>query len=565
MRRRRLYRGVAAAAFVILALSAAVVVGQRYRDDRPAFRQLTFRHGSLRGARLAPDGRTVVYTARWIGTPPQVYVIRPESRQSGSIGLADAGVFSVSSKGDLAVALGCRLNWGECIGTLAHVPITGGTPRELVRDVHAADWSPDGQNMALVAFAGGRYRLEYPVGKVLYEPAGWITAARISPRGDRVAFLDHPVLGDIGGSVALLDSAGQKTTLSANWKSLQGLAWSSTGDEIWFTGSRAGKGGSSALHAVSLAGRERTVFSSPGTLKLNDISTAGDVLLTRGTTRGGIIAAGGEGAKDRELSWFDYSTVGDLSADGKTLLFYEWGEGVGATPTIFIRKTDGSDPVRLGEGRPLALSPDGHWALAVQGTVPSRMVLLPTRTGDLRRLPLGPIAEYLDWAAWSPDGRRIYFAARDAADVRRTYVQDVDSGEPRPITPDGFVGLLLSPDGRTIAAVDRYGEYYLCSTNAGADPRPVAGYRDGDMLLQWSADGRFLFTREAGNLVLRIHRLDLSTGAREFWRELVPPDPTVLIDIGSDPGQVRIAADGKSYAYTYWTSAGELYLAQGLK
>lgn len=566
LRHRRLLTGVAALGLAVAATLTAVFIVQNGRTgSQPTFRQLTFRHGSLRGARLAADGRTVAYSAGWIGTPPQVYVIRPESPQSGSIGLVNSGVFSLSSQGELAIALGCRLNWGECTGTLAHVPITGGTPRELVRDVNGADWSPDGRNMAVVSFAGGRYRLEYPTGTLLYEPPGWITYARISPLGDRVAFLDHPRLGDIGGSVVLIDAAGKRTTLSSDWKSLQGLAWSSTGDEIWFTGSRTGKGGSSALHAVSVTGRERTVFSSPGTLKLNDISRDGQVLLTRGTTRGGIMALGAGGTTDRELSWFDYSTVGDLSADGKTLLFYEWGEGVGAKSTIFLRTTDGGDAVRLGEGRPLALSRDGQWTIAVQDDSSAQLVLLPTRTGDVRRMARGPIAEYLDWAAWSPDGRRIYFAARDASDVRRTYVQDVDGGEPRPVTPDGFVGLLLSPDGRMLATVDRYGEYYLCPVDGRADPQPLGGYVDGDTLLQWAADGKSLFIRESGNLVLRIHRLDLSTGAREFWRELVPPDPAVLIDIGSDPGQVRITPDGRSYAYTYWTFEGELYVARGLK
>jgi tRNA A-37 threonylcarbamoyl transferase component Bud32 len=561
---RPLVRAAAAAVLVIGSALIGAFVAQRNRTGiEPVFRQLTFRHGSLRGARLATDGQTVVYSAAWIGTPPQVYVLRPESPQSGSIGLADAGVFSVSSKGELAVALGCRLNWGECTGTLARVPMTGGVPRELVKDVHVADWSPDGENMTVVSFAGGRYRLEYPLGKVLYEPPGWITYARLSPRGDRIAFLDHPRLGDIGGSVALIDMAGQKVTLSSDWKSLQGLAWA--GDEIWFTGSRTGKGGSSTLHAVSLTGRERTVFASPGHLKLNDIASNGQVLITRGTTRGGIVGLGSGAIKDRELSWFDYSTVGDLSIDGNTLLFYEWGEGVGAKSTIFIRKMDGSDAVRLGEGRPLALSRDAQWALAVQGEIPGELVLLPTRTGEVRRLPRGAIAEYLDWAVFSPDGRRIYFAAREASDVNRTYVQDLDGGEPRPVTPDGFVGLLLSPDGRTLATIDRYGEYYLYPVDGTAKPYPLQGYIDGDVLLQWSADGRSLFIREAGNLVLRIHRLDIATGDRRFWKELVPPDPTVVIDIGSDPGQVRISADGKSYAYTYWTFEGELYLAQGFK
>ena len=471
---RPLVRAAAAAGLVIGSALIGAFVAQRNRTGiEPVFRQLTFRHGSLRGARLATDGQTVVYSAAWIGTPPQVYVLRPESPQSGSIGLADAGVFSVSSKGELAVALGCRLNWGECHGTLARVPMTGGVPRELVKDVHVADWSPDGENMTVVSFAGGRYRLEYPLGKVLYEPPGWITYARLSPRGDRIAFLDHPRLGDIGGSVALIDMAGQKVTLSSDWKSLQGLAWA--GDEIWFTGSRTGKGGSSTLHAVSLTGRERTVFASPGHLKLNDIASNGQVLITRGTTRGGIVGLGSGAIKDRELSWFDYSTVGDLSIDGNTLLFYEWGEGVGAKSTIFIRKMDGSDAVRLGEGRPLALSRDAQWALAVQGEIPGELVLLPTRTGEVRRLPRGAIAEYLDWAVFSPDGRRIYFAAREASDVNRTYVQDLDGGEPRPVTPDGFVGLLLSPDGRTLATIDRYGEYLPVSSGWYRQAAPVTG------------------------------------------------------------------------------------------
>jgi hypothetical protein len=308
------------------------------------------------------------------------------------------------------------------------------------------------------------------------------------------------------------------------------------------------------------------VFSAAGALKLNDISRDGQrVLLTRGTMRGGIMGLGPDVAGERDLSWLDYSTVADLSADGRTLLFYEWGEGVAARPTIFIRKTDGSDAVQLGEGRPLALSPDARWVVAVQDNQPQRLVLLPAGTGDVKRMSPGPVVEYLDWAAWSPDGRKIFFAGRESADVRRTYVQEVDGGAPRPVTPVGLVGILLSPDGRSVVAVDRYGEYYVSSTEPSTRPRPLDGYRDGDVPLQWSADGRFLFVREAGNLTLRIHKLDLSTGARQLWKNLMPPDPTVLTDVGSDPGQVRLSRDGRSYAYTYWTFPGALYLAEGLK
>jgi len=436
----------------------------------------------------------------------------------------------------------------------------------MVKDVLVADWSPDGQHLAIVAFNASSYRLEYPIDKVLYESKGWITDARVSPSADRVAFLDHDQLGDSGGSVSVVDLNGNKRTLSSDWKSLNGLSWSRGGEEVWFSGSRTGNGGSSTIYAVTLAGKQRTVFSAPGMLKLNDISHNGQrVLLTRGTTRGGIIGLGAHATTERDLSWFDFSAVADLSNDGKILLFYESGEAVNATPTVFVRNMDGSEAISLGEGRPLALSPDARWVAALQKNQPQPLVLLPVGRGEIKRLPRGPIIEYLDWAAWSPDGRKIFFAGREAPDVRRTYVQDVDGAAPRPVTPDGFVGIVLSPDGQSIVAVDRYGEFYVCSTDGSTEPRPLEGYRDGDVPLQWSADKRFLFVREAGNLVLRIHTLDLSTGARQFWKELVPPDPTVLTDIGSDPGQVRLTPDGKSYAYTQWTFTGALYLAEGLR
>lgn len=564
--RRRAAIGLLAASLAALAGAGGFRIGRRRREDLPVFRQLTFHYGNVRGARFAADGRTVVYAATWIGMPADLYIIRPEAPLSGSLGLREAGIFSVSSLGEMAVAVGCRLNWGECTGTLAQVPLTGGTPREIMKDVHGADWAPDGRTLAAVAFSGGPYRLHYPLDKVLYETSGWISYVRVSPSGDRVAFFDHPTLGDIGGSVSVVEATGRRTTVSAGWRSLQGLAWSGGGDELWFTGSRVSKGGNLALHAVTLSGRERAVFSSPATLKLCDISRDGKrVLLQRGTPRAGIASLGAGAAKERDLSLFDRSTVADLSADGRTLLFYEWGVAVGGAPTVFLRGTDGSDAVRLGEGRPLALSPDGRWALAVRQQSPQQLVLLPTGPGEVRLLPGGAITEYLDWAAWSPDARRVFFAAQETAERRRTYVQDIAGGEPRPVMPDGFVGISLSPDAKLVAAFDRYGEYHLCPVGAESEPQPLEGYRDGDMVLQWSADGRFLFVREAGSLLLRIHRLDLSSGRRELWKELTAPDPAALTDIGSDPGQVRLTPDGKSYAYTHWTFAGELYSAEGLR
>ncbi len=549
----------------LIALAGGYFLGRRARGALPTFRQLTFRRGNISGARLAPDGRTVVYGATWVGKGPELYILRAESPESGSLALRGAGILSISSSAEMAVVLGCRLNWGECIGTLARIPLTGGAPRELLKHVHDADWAPDGKTLAAVELTEKADRLEYPIGTVLYETEGWITSPRVSPKGDQIAFLDHSVLGDIAGSVCVIDLNGKKRTLSGGWKGLKGLAWSRRGDEVWFSGSRVSKSGGLGLYAVTLSGKERLIFPSPGILKVCDISREGErVLLMRGNLRGGVVGLGPTDPKEQDLSWFDQSTVADLAADGRTLLFYEWGEGVGGTFTVYLRKTDGSDAVRLGEGRPLALSPDGRWAVAVQQTSPPQLIALPTGPGEQKVLPRGAIQEYLDWAAWAPDSHRILFAAQDKDGHKRTYLQDIDGGLPHPVAPEGMVGTLLSPDGKLIAAVDRYGEYHLCPIEGG-EPQPLVGYQEGDLLLQWSADGRSVFVRQAGNLTLRIYKLGLSDGRRVFWKELLPPDRATLIDIGSDPGQVRITPDGRFYAYTYWTLAGELYLAEGLR
>ncbi len=554
-----------AIAALALVVGAVIFVLGRMAGGPPKFLPLTFRHGAVTAGRLAPDGDTVIYSAAWGGNPVETFTTRPESPESGSLGLRGTGVLAVSPSGELAVAVGCTMNWGRCIGTLARVPPTGGAPREILEQVHEADWSPDGQKLLAVQFKGGKDHLEYPLGKVLYEATGWITSARISPKGDSIAFLDHPILGDISGTLCVLDLTGKKKTLSSGWKAIQGLAWSPAGDEVWFTGSRAAKGGSMGLYATTLEGKERPVFLSPSALRIEDISRDGKrFLIMRGTPRAAMISLTPGASKEHDLAWFDYSTAADLSPDGQTLLFYEWGDGVRGNTTVYLRKTDGTDAVQLGQGKPLALSPDGKWALTLQQTSPPQLVLLPTGPGEQRLLPRGAINEYYDWAAWSPDQRQIIFSGAEAGHRGRTYVQEMDGTPPRPVTAEGMVGTLLSPDGKLIAAIDRYGEYYLCPVNGG-EPRAIEGLAEGDVVLQWTADGRSLFVRGTGDLVLKIFKFDLATGRREAWKELTPPDPAAVIGIALDPGQVRLTPDGKYYVYTSWTFPSELYLAQGLK
>ena len=319
--------GIGAAA---VALSLVVFFASRRLEGEhpsPTFQRLTYRAGVITGARFAPDGQNVIYSAAWDGKPVEAFTTRIGGPESRPLGLPSAGVLAASSTGEVALSLGCELNWAECRGTLARMPLAGGAVREVLEDVFYADWSPDAKNLAVVRAVDGRFRLEYPIGKVLYEAPGWITYPRVSPKGDRIAFLDHPALGEDDGSVSIVDLSGHKTTLSSGWKNLKGLAWSPKGDEVWFSADRMTR--SQFVYAVTLSGKERLVLQAPGWMRLQEISRDGRVLLLQASPRSRIMWQQPGASTERDLSWFDWSTVADLSDDGKKLLFYEWGEASG--------------------------------------------------------------------------------------------------------------------------------------------------------------------------------------------------------------------------------------------
>jgi Tol biopolymer transport system component len=560
-RRTRVARAVTLAAIVLAVASffAGRKVESTQPRSMPTFRRLSYRSGVITGARFASDGLSVIYSAAWDGKPVEPFTTRIGGPESRPLGLPSAGVLAVSSAGELAVSLGCELNWAECRGTLARMPLAGGAPREVLEDVFYADWSPDGKNLAVVRAVDGHIRLEYPIGKVLYEAPGWITYPRVSPSGDRVAFLDHPSFGEDDGSVSIVDLSGQKTTLSAGWKNLKGLAWSPNGDEIWFSADRMSR--SQLVYAVTLSGKVRLVLQAPGWMRLQEISRDGRVLLLQANPRSRIMFDASSTSMERDLSWFDWSTDADLSRDGKKLLFYEWGEGVAGNPTVYLRDTSGGDAIRLGEGRALALSPDGKFALALQAGPSPILVLLPTGAGGEKRLPASGLKEFYS-ATWFPSGRRILFIAAGADAKPHSLVQDIDGGTARPISDDTMQAVLVSPDEKLLAGIDSEGRCALRALDGGKT-QPIRGTLPGDDLIQWSSDGRFLYVRAAGDSSLDFFRVDLATGSRGPWKKIEVTDKVGLIGIQS--AAVHMTPDGKSVAYSYWKTLTELYVVDNLK
>jgi eukaryotic-like serine/threonine-protein kinase len=558
----RYHRALALAGTALLAVMvmAFFLVRHSGPTNSAAYHLLTYRRGTIRMARFAPDGQTVVYSAAWEGGPVEVFTTRFGTPESRPIGVPGAEILGISSTGEMALLLGSQQTTSQVhSGTLARMPLVGGAPREVLENVQWADWSPDGTQLAVVRDVAGRNRLEYPVGKVLYETGGWISHPRISRHGDMIAFLDHPIQGDSIAGVSVVDLAGKKRSVADPYGGgAIGLAWSPDGDEIWFTATQLGI--DRALYSVSLSKKKRLVARVPADLTLQDVLPDGRVLLARDYWRRGLIVRASGDASERDFTWLDWSYPVTLSADGKTLLFREEGEAGGPSYAVYLRKTDGSPAVRLGDGQSLALSPDGKWALSSRGDNQTDLFLLPTGPGEPK--PLEGHGIIHSAAHWFPDGTRILFSGTESNHGVRLYVQDIATNKVEAISPEGTNGLsfALSPDGRLVAAVGPDEKGYLFPVASG-EPKPILGLLAGEAPVAWSADGRSLYVYRGGELPAKIYRLEIASGSRTLWKQLMPPDPAGVEYVGP----ILPAPDGTAYAYGYRRLLSDLYLVEGLK
>ena len=552
-----------AVAFVALLAAVAGIpwIAGRLRGvpPPPSYRQVTFRRGAVLSARFAPAGDTVLYSARFEGEPRSVYSTRLDTGESRALGLGENTLLAVA-RDEMAILLPRSVGaGGSPVGTLARVPLLGGAPREVQENVLEADLTADGAEFAVVRLAEGGCQLEFPIGRVLARTAGYLESARISPARDRVAFVEHPMATDTRGAVVVVDREGHKTTLADGWVDAGGLAWSPDGREVWFTATR--EGSARGLHAVSLQGQARILARMPGQLVLQDVHPDGRLLLTHAHPRLEVRGRTPGVEEERDFSWLDLTVVKDISADGRTLLFDESGEGGGPGYAVYLRKTDRSLPVRLGEGSAQGLSPDGRWALSIRLSEPPELVMLPTGAGQPRVLPRGQVREY-HWACFLPDGKGVLLVGNEEGRATRLFVQPVEGGPPRPLTPEGTwtETNTVTPDGRFVvahASGDR-----IFPLEGGGEARAIPGLEDGDTPLRWSADGKRLFLRARGaGLPARVVRLDPVSGGREPWMELQPADPAGVVGVGT----IVLTPDGRTYVYEYLRALSDLYLVRGMR
>jgi serine/threonine protein kinase len=528
-------------------------------SPQPQFRRLTFDKGNIRDGRFMPDGQSIIYGAAWNGQPVKIFMARADSPESAPLSLPDARLLSISKTGELALSLNHTYQGWMGEGTLARSSVLGSAPRVMVEHVREADWTPDGSDLAVVRRVGGLERLEFPLGKVLYETSGYISDIRFSPSGDLIAFADHPVYADDAGAVSIVDREGHRTVLSEGWISVHGVAWPRDGGEVWFGATKGSAVSGDGIYAVTRDGRLRSVLVGPSRYKMLDIATDGRVLIGHEREDRFVEALMAGNSMPVDIALRSSSSSLWIANDGSSVLIVE--QSTSSYETYLLKA--GGAPVHLGPGMPSDLSPDGRWALAVP-VAGYPLYVHPTGPGNSRELP-DPENIVFNLAVWL-DNTHIVGFGQKRGDRSRGYVQDIKAGPPRPFTPDGAtVGLSqwwalpISPDGTRAVGADEHGTSMIYRIDGGP-PELIPSLQPGEVPVQWTADGRALLVAHGEGLPWVVERLDLATGRRAPAATIRAHDPA-----GLRQSFFAISPDAKYYVHSYSRMQSDLFVVQGLQ
>ncbi len=556
-------------AMLLAALSIGMIAAwelHRPAMSHPAFTQISFRSAFIRHARFAPDGRTVVYDSTTDGKPTELFSTRTDTIEAQSLHIP-ASLLSISSTGELAVTLDTIFDPKFTpTGRLARAPLGGGSTRELMDAVTDADWAPDGSALAVSHQVGHHFQLEFPPGKTLYQNDGYISDLCFSPSGDKIAFVDHAILGDDRGTVQLVDLQGNRKVLTREFSTIQGLAWPTKGNEIWFTS--AVNSEPSSLRAVSLDGKERTLLSSPAKLHLQDVSKEQNALLSVEDYRDQQVLAETQTGKVRDVSSFPFQITEAFSPDGQTLLLNTYVTGSNNDYNLYTQRTDGSAPALIGQGTGLGFSFDGKWVLAADPVNLQHVRIIPTGVGEQRTLSAPPGMEYLG-AAWVPDGEHIVALLQAQGRVPATYIQDVETGAVRQIGKEGRYlwtfgeqgAGTISPDGKSFVTTDGNKRYWVQPMDGG-EPSEIKGLSPNDLPLEWhNGSENIFFERTIGTDTSEIYDLNLATGKSKLWSRFTPADKSAMLALRHP----IITRDGGRVLYVVQRIFSTLFVANGIQ
>jgi serine/threonine protein kinase/Tol biopolymer transport system component len=546
------------AALIAVATASWFASRAMMRRSPPRFTRITFESKPGGHAAFSPDQQSILYSQLAPDGQESVKLTTIGGPGARDLGFTPARIMSISSRGDLALLLDPQFVGGFVFqGTLARAPVAGGAPRAILEHVQWADWTPNGEELAVLRTVNGKARIELPIGNVLYEAEGWAQMPKISPDGRKIAFIDHPGAGNDAGTIMLIDIAAKKTNpISPNYASVQTLTWSPDGRSLWFAASPAGS--TAALYRVAEGSPPELMLTAPGNMSIHAIARDGRILISQSDIRMRLMFGKIGDAAERELSWLDWSLLRDITPDGKFVLFDESGEGGGKEYSVFVRPTDGGPAIRLGDGRAAAFSPDQKSVLAIRPTMePPQVFIYPTGAGESIQVTRDAMRHTS--ASFTPDGKSILYLANDAKHPATLYVQDLAGGAPRAISPPGISQLPgCSPDGKWVCMRGPDSVQTLYPLQGGAAMR-IPEIEPGFTFAGWSADSKQIYFVRRNVVPAPLVRVDLASRKTELLKQLTFSDST------SGVNNLRIARDGVTYAYSYSASRSDLYVVQGLR
>ena len=558
-------RGVPAVA-AVLGLVVAAVAGYWFHSRKgpaapPSFHQLTFRRGVISSGRFGSDGKSVIYSAAWDGGATEIFLGRSDGPDARPFGLKNADVLAVSPPARLpSASTPGRREHSRAPGRWRAWPRPGAALRERsLENVEYADFPPDGKDIAIVRVVSSKCRLEYPIGKVIYETRGWIGEPRFSARGDRIAFIDHPTVNDDGGAVAIVDLAGKKTTVTPLYASARGARVVARRFGNLVHGGRRGRqpraaGGDAGRARAGPVPRHRRAHgrgrvprrtAPPGTLPEPDRARrtrarrpvrAGSVLV-RLEPHGRPVAGRPHGAVQRERRGRRPGLLGLPPRDRRFA-----GHSPGRRQRLFhLSGRQAGALHRASDDRPA----DGH---------------LSRRDRERRRS--------CRFRTFAPGGRSGSRTGATSSWRRsktghggRVYLVDSEGGNPRPLTAEGVGGAFRGYDGKHFFGRDADRQYKLFPVEEGGGTLPVAGIEPGDTVVGPSDRTGLVYVRRGTDLPARIVLVDIATGHEEKWKDLAPADMTGIVGVYG----TRITPDGRGYAISYARVLSDLYVVDGVR
>ena len=560
-RKTWIWLAVAIAAGAAIFFLGILIGGRTAHRESPSFQRITFRKGFAMMARFVPHSRDVIYQASWEGGASHIYLAVPGSPESRDLGIpTTSSLMAISSQQEMALATPAA-DYNR--SRLVRASISGGETRPLLDGVLAADWAPDGASLAVLRSVNGVNRLEYPIGNVLVDKIAFpLWMIRVSPDGDHVAYVQRS--NGTAAGITVVDRAGKKNFLGAvSGQNATGeaasLCWNPKGTEIWFRSFDPSDPG--IIYAVDLQGKRRVTLRLPAQIRLYDISSKGDLLLSTGSVELGILGKAPGDTAERDLSCLDSGVLAGISDNGSIIAANVSGESGGEKGSVYLRRTDGSPAIRAINGHAYRLSPDGNWLFGytLNSDGSRRFIMSPTGVGEETEIK-APRLEATIVYGWL-DHERYVVGGRLAGRPWRCFVWDASRATLRPLCPEDSpdsMAYYVSPDRKWTLFWGRSG--WAAYPVDGGPGQPAHGIEPSERVIGWREDSRsvYVIPDVENTASIPVSIVEIAGGKRTAWKTIHPAQPVLEIH------DLNVTPDGQAYAYTYVTGQSDLYLAHGV-